>query len=72
MIAGIPRNYDNPFYSNHIFRNADLERLNFVISYWDYPSLLFRPTYVQVSDGLSWHFKRDGSGRIFLMKVEKV
>lgn len=70
MIGGLHRNYDNPFYSNHVFKEFDLDRVK--ISFWEYPFLWFRPTYVQISDGYSWHFKRDGSGRYFLMKAEKL
>ena len=60
--------HDNPFYSNHVFTEFDLDRVK--ISFWEYPFLWLKPTFVQLSDGYAWYFKRDSSGRYYLMKQE--
>jgi len=59
---------DNPFYRNYVFSSFDIGRV--AIKWWQYPLLWFRPTYTQIADGYAYHFKLDGTGRIFLMKVE--
>lgn len=63
-------NKDNPFYDNHIFNEADLHRA--IIKWWSYPLLWFKPTYVQISEGYVYHYKLDSSGRIFMIKAEKL
>ena len=47
---------DNPFYSNHVFKKIDIDRA--IIKWWQYPLLWFIPTYVQISDGYAFKFKR--------------
>jgi len=59
----------NPFYSNYIFTDSDLDRMK--IKKWQYPLLFFIPTYVQINENYAWHFKY-WQGRIYLMKIEKV
>jgi hypothetical protein len=61
---------DNPFYFNYIFTRKDLNRDK--ISLMDYPFLIFKRTYVSTSDGYAWFFKRDSSGKIYLLKYEKL
>ena len=59
----------NPFYDNHVFTKEDLKRLEFnVISYWEFPFLIFSTTYVQLNDGYVFYYKHMG-GRYFLMKA---
>ena len=60
----------NPFYYNYVFRELDITRIT--IKWWEYPLLWFRTTYVQISDGYAWYFKTDGTGRVFLIKYEKL
>jgi hypothetical protein len=57
----------NPFFNNYIFKSEDRARMT--VSQWDYPQIWFKPTYVQLSDGYEWHYKIDGIGRIYLLKV---
>lgn len=61
---------DNPFYFNYIFTRKDLNRDK--IRLIDYLFLIFKKTYVSTSDGYAWFFKRDSSGKIYLLKYEKL
>ena len=58
---------DNPFFYNYLWSDKDLDRMK--IKMWQYPLLWFLPTYVTVSCGIAWHYKRF-NGKIFLMKSE--
>ena len=61
---------DNPFYHNYVFTPADLKRDK--IKQWHYPSLYFRPTYTQISDGLVVYYKTTADGRIYILKTEEM
>lgn len=61
----------NPFYSNHIFTEADLERAMITKKWYEWPWLFLYPTFVQVSDGYASHYKNI-NGCIYLMKIEKL
>ena len=60
----------NPFYFNPVFNKEDISRAK--ISYLDYPSLIFKTTYVQISDGYVFKFKRGSNGQIFIMGFEEL
>ena len=60
---------ENPFYNNYVFSKFDLSRA--VIRKWEYPLLWLLPTYVQLSDGHSFYYKRF-NGRIYLMRVVEI
>ncbi len=59
---------DNPFYDNHVFSKFDLDKIT--IKWWEYPLLIFLPTYIQINGDYEFHFK-NWSGRYFLMKIIK-
>lgn len=61
---------DNPFYSNHVFKKIDIDRA--IIKWWQYPLLWFIPTYVQISDGYAFKFKRTPDGRVWIMGFDKL
>ena len=65
----IPREKENPFYSNHVFTEKDRQRVSLKLDLWERFCLLFRPTYVQLSEGLIFHYKTMG-GRYYLIKEE--
>lgn len=58
--------FDNPFYHNYIFTDADAGRVK--IKRWEYPFLFVLPTYVQITNNFVFHFKTL-NGRIYLMKI---
>ena len=60
---------ENPFYSNHVFSELDLERTTF--SRWNWVWLWLWPTYVQCSEGYAFFYKNVG-GRIYLIKEERI
>lgn len=62
--------YDNPFYDNHLFSEADIKRITFSKIHWLWLWLL--PTHVQVSEGYAYHFKNHPDGSIWLVKAEKL
>jgi len=62
---------DNPFYSNHVFTDKDLQRKVLKIDLWERFWLIFRPTLVQLSGGYVFHYKTMW-GRYYLIKEEVV
>ena len=60
---------DNLFYSEPIFGLWDFNRKKLGIL--DRLRIIFYPTYVQVSDGYAFHYKR-AFGRVYLLKIESV
>ena len=46
---------DNPFYSNHVFKDVDIDRCKLTFS--DKLRTLFHPMYVQISEGYVFNFK---------------
>ena len=58
---------DNPFYSNHVFTQFDLNRVE--IDKWTKRLLFFLPTYFQLADGYVFFYKRWFS-RYFLISTE--
>ena len=61
---------ENPFYFNYTFSIYDLSRD--IKKWWEFPMILiFKPTYVQVSDGYVWYYKIH-SGAIYLIKYEEI
>jgi len=63
------RTRDNPFYSNHVFTDADRQRKALKIDLWERIWLMFRPTLVQISGGYVFHYKTMG-GRYYLIKED--
>lgn len=59
----------NPFYSNHVFTDQDLFRKALKLDLWERFWLMFRPTYVQLAEGLVFYYKTRG-GRYYLIKEE--
>lgn len=47
--------YNNPFYSNHIFSKKDLSRMK--CSQWDCPILFFIPMKVQITEDGVFYYK---------------
>ena len=62
------RKTQNPLYSNHLFKDFDINRVK--ISKWEYPFLWFLPTYVQMTDNYVIKYKQWG-GRYFFMGFEE-
>jgi len=62
---------DNPFYSNHVFTDADLQRKALKITWSERFILFFLPTLVQISldSNRVFHYKMWG-GRYYLIKEE--
>lgn len=58
------REYDNPFYRNFIFTDADAKRCT--IKWWHYPILWFKPTYCQISENYVFCYKQTSDGRIWI------
>ena len=64
--------YNNPFYNNYIFSKRDSKRLLYnKISKWNYPTLFFIPTRIQIADRQVYYFKM-WRGQYFLMRVEEL
>ena len=58
----------NPFYSNHVFKEEDLDREE--LTKWQKFWLMFLPTYVQFQGPFIFHYKRWFS-KYFLTKVKR-
>ena len=59
----------NPFYHNYAFSCFDLNRP--FIKWYEWIYLWMLPTYVQLNEGLEFHFKLC-QGRIFLIEVKNM
>jgi hypothetical protein len=68
MFTEDPRK-QNPFYSNHIFKELDTKRIRF--SKWNWLWLWIFPTFVQCSDGYAFFYKNI-NGAYWLIKEEKL
>ena len=60
----------NPFYSNHVFNDFDLQRC--AIRFSDRLRVLFRRTYAQTHGKHMFYYKQDGRGAYYLMGVEEI
>ena len=58
----------NPFYRNHVFNGGDARRIQ--INWRDKLRVLFRPMYIQLSEGHEVHYKTLADGRIFIFKMK--
>lgn len=59
---------DNPFYRNYTFGDWDRQRRP--LSWHHKLRMLFKPMYVMPTIDMIVHYKVDGSGRIYIYKIE--
>lgn len=59
-------NHSNPFYIKYEFTSSDLMRAT--IKWWKNPLLWFRRTYIQISAGHVWYYKKGFNCCIYLIK----
>ena len=64
------KQYENPFYSQHVFSEHDLQRAT--LKWHHRLFLLFNTMYVQIAEGYAVHFKRTSDGRVFIFKLEQL
>jgi len=61
---------DNPFYDNHLFTKADIDRCKLT---WRHKlGMFFKPMFVQISEGYAIHFKVGDDGAYYIYKFENL
>lgn len=62
--------FDNPFYDNHVFGKADLDRCRLT---WPHKlRMIFHPMLVQCNPDGTVFYKHDRHGRYYIYKIEKL